>query len=431
MKDKDLDKIKESKMLDSVVKIAIDEGVQALKSEEKRNSKKKINKRYKVLAASLAVAVIGGLSFGNETVLASIENIKSMIERAFVKNDGELSDSITNINQSITSNGVTVTLNEAMIDGDELIITLDTDYAKPKASDWKLNKKEKYSFENSQSMERSNSLEEKNYTEGDKLNEIIFNEILNGNKIDLLNVKGIDYTKISEDDLKHLNIFKKQYETMYNWGHSDKDFYDREVDPEEIVEDLIVPFRYSFKVNGKVVEDKGGNYYYDDKRPYYRGITLKLDISEIKDENLVVEIEGEDIKLGGFYPVRKKAKWDFNFKMKNSTKTQGEVFKINKTFEFEDMGTINIKESLVTNARIKIKYNAVTGNDLKDEQAALMFRVKENNGITFLQSNQLPDGTGFIEITNVEGVDTVEVIPEIVYKDGKSEQLEGAKIKIK
>lgn len=92
-----------------------------------RKSIKKGNKqsaRRKVIAAAAIVAVLAGMSFGNTGAYAiSKVNLFSESISSFLGIEKNLEDYNTVINKSVIDNGVTVKLNEVMLDNNELLIS--------------------------------------------------------------------------------------------------------------------------------------------------------------------------------------------------------------------------------------------------------------------------------------------------------------------
>lgn len=88
----------------------------------KSNSKQ--SNRRKIIAAAAIVLVITGMSFGNTRAYAlSKINLVSESISSFLGIEKNLEDYNTVVNKAITDNGVTVKLNEVILDDNELLIS--------------------------------------------------------------------------------------------------------------------------------------------------------------------------------------------------------------------------------------------------------------------------------------------------------------------
>ena len=94
-----------------------------------RNSIRKDRKQNpgrKVIAAAAIMAVLVGMSFGNTGAYAlSKVNLFSESISSFLGIERNLEDYNTVINKSVMDNGVTVKLNEVVLDYNELLISID------------------------------------------------------------------------------------------------------------------------------------------------------------------------------------------------------------------------------------------------------------------------------------------------------------------
>lgn len=332
MKLDDLDNIKVSDKLDEAINSAIEEEIKIRKKNEKR-------KKYKIVAATVSLALIGGVALESETVKASINKLSSVIKESFGKEDEELS-SVAMINKSVEDNGIKVSINEAMIDGDNLIVVREVDYSKFTHMDWKLEKGKKYNYEDSISlMNDEKSYEDEN--ENGKLEKIIFEKVYSGEKInDIKNLEGIDYKKIvgGENYFDNLKEQTQKLEAMYEWGTSDEEFYlndennkDRiglystkainEKGEEEIIKiasvyNNIKPARYKTKINGQQVSELRYGQYMGDVKKGTMISTSVYDISNIKEDELKFELEIDGFKLDDGYPVKKEGKWNLDFNIR-------------------------------------------------------------------------------------------------------------------
>lgn len=117
MKKVNIDEIKVSSKLDDVIKSAIDEGY------NKKASKNNIKIRKGLVAATVAATLgftLFGTNFGNE-VIASVRLAMFDIGNYLGVNE-DLEDYTTVVNDSVSKNGITVQLNEVILDKDEVIV---------------------------------------------------------------------------------------------------------------------------------------------------------------------------------------------------------------------------------------------------------------------------------------------------------------------
>lgn len=115
MKKINIDDIKVSSKLDTVINNAIDEGY--------KNTKKKRHKTKIMVAATVAVLFItfSGTNFRNE----AFANIKSMISSIgnFLNIDKGLDDYRTIVDKTITKDDASIKVNDVILNGDELMIS--------------------------------------------------------------------------------------------------------------------------------------------------------------------------------------------------------------------------------------------------------------------------------------------------------------------
>ncbi|XZH91535.1 DUF4179 domain-containing protein [Clostridium perfringens] len=120
MNKKDLDKINLPNNLDDV----IDEAINMAHEDKKKN---KINKGYKKVFKTIAasVAIVITLGIGTTTLAQGISNIKIMFEEIHdsIKGNGSSLKYETEINKTVSNNGIGITISEAIYDGQSLYIT--------------------------------------------------------------------------------------------------------------------------------------------------------------------------------------------------------------------------------------------------------------------------------------------------------------------
>lgn len=111
MKDKFSNQIEVSKELDKVTESGIQ--VEVLKKRRKRN---------KIISLSISAFILSNLIFFNTTSFASVKDFFIGIASYFgVSND--LDEYKATIGSSVSDNGYTVTVNEALVNGNELIVS--------------------------------------------------------------------------------------------------------------------------------------------------------------------------------------------------------------------------------------------------------------------------------------------------------------------
>ncbi|WP_300261284.1 DUF4179 domain-containing protein [Clostridium sp.] len=120
MNKKDLDKINLPNNLDNI----IDEAINMAHEDKKKN---KINKGYKKMFKSIAagLAIITGIGVGTTTLAYGVPVIKNAFERIQneIWNKGDYSKYATEVNQTVSNNGVGITLSEIICDGQNLYVS--------------------------------------------------------------------------------------------------------------------------------------------------------------------------------------------------------------------------------------------------------------------------------------------------------------------
>ena len=123
MKDINIDDIKVSSKLDDIIKSSVDEGYDITFSKSLSNKKsKKFNKN--IVAATILVALgvtVFGSIFSNEVIAAvklTMFDIKNYLGVNY-----NLDEYSTVVNEAISKNGITVQLNEVILDKDEIIVS--------------------------------------------------------------------------------------------------------------------------------------------------------------------------------------------------------------------------------------------------------------------------------------------------------------------
>lgn len=120
MNKKDLDKINLPNNLDDI----IDEAINMAHEDKKKN---KINKGYKKIFKNIAagLAIITGIGVGTTTLAYGVPSIKNAFERIQneIWNKGDYSKYETEVNQTVSNNGVGITLSEIICDGQNLYVS--------------------------------------------------------------------------------------------------------------------------------------------------------------------------------------------------------------------------------------------------------------------------------------------------------------------
>ena len=130
MKNINIDDIKVSEKLDEVIKNATAEGYKDIKYKKKKNF------RNGAIAAGLGIALLGTV-FSTE-ISANIKLAMFDISK-HLGISSNLDEYKTVVNKSITQNGITVQLNEVILDKDELVVSTTIRSDKPISNDSSLN----------------------------------------------------------------------------------------------------------------------------------------------------------------------------------------------------------------------------------------------------------------------------------------------------
>ncbi|MDZ4992263.1 DUF4179 domain-containing protein [Clostridium perfringens] len=128
MNKRDLDKINLPDNLDNI----IDDAINMADEDKKKNRETKgYKKRFKTIAAGLALATTLGI--GTTALAYGIPDIKNAFKEIHDKMEGHgnLSKYETEINKTVYNNGVGVTISEAIYDGQSLYVTYKVESEKP------------------------------------------------------------------------------------------------------------------------------------------------------------------------------------------------------------------------------------------------------------------------------------------------------------
>ncbi|HAT4354721.1 TPA: DUF4179 domain-containing protein [Clostridium perfringens] len=121
MNKKDLDKINLPNNLDDI----IDEAINMANEDKKKNKikGKGYKKVFKNIAAGLAIII--GIGVGTSTFAYGVPVIKNAFERIQkeIWNKGDYSKYATEVNQTVSNNGVGITLSEILCDGQNLYVS--------------------------------------------------------------------------------------------------------------------------------------------------------------------------------------------------------------------------------------------------------------------------------------------------------------------
>lgn len=121
MNKKDLDKINLPNNLDDI----IDEAINMANEDKKKNKIK--GKGYKKVFKNIAagLAIITGIGVGTTTLAYGVPIIKNAFERIQkeIWNKGDYSKYATEVNQTVSNNGVGITLSEILCDGQNLYVS--------------------------------------------------------------------------------------------------------------------------------------------------------------------------------------------------------------------------------------------------------------------------------------------------------------------
>lgn len=130
MNKKDFDNIKIPTNIDDVIKNAIDKAEEHKKLNN-HTTKQKFKRIIPRTAAGFAILL--SLGIGTTAVASNIPAIKDVFQRIQnqISASGDYSKYATSINESVTSNGVSVTLSQALCDGENLYVSYIVHSEKP------------------------------------------------------------------------------------------------------------------------------------------------------------------------------------------------------------------------------------------------------------------------------------------------------------
>lgn len=123
--------LKEDVIVPDIVNEKSNEAYDLIREISKRDEKTTSNKKYKYIAiASIATIIIGSVSLTNNTVQAYMNKIKSQIEYFFDQQNTDFSDYKQYVNKIATDKDTSIIINEIMLDGEDLLISVDIDDSK-------------------------------------------------------------------------------------------------------------------------------------------------------------------------------------------------------------------------------------------------------------------------------------------------------------
>lgn len=117
MKNINIDDIKVSSKLDSIIENAVNEGYDKLEKRKNRKFKKGL-----ISAAALALVLMGGTYLFGGSVVASVQLAIFDVE-SYLNINKNIEDYKTVIGRSISNDGITIQLNEVILDGDDIIVS--------------------------------------------------------------------------------------------------------------------------------------------------------------------------------------------------------------------------------------------------------------------------------------------------------------------
>lgn len=250
----------------------------------KLNKKRKYN--YKPLVAILSGIVIFSILSNNDVVSARIENISRTLREYFSKESNRnLSEYITTIGTTVTDKNISITVNEIIVDNDQIIINETLDYSKLTEEDGILFK-DKERYIRSEETYAEVNINGKNYSQGysdlynvsdDIINKITvysFNDINLDHSLDIeINYKFYDF--VPNENNPNLGVV---YPIEGNWKFNfsidaddiKKSIQRAELDENNIIEmpngDIVkitevsrsdISFRFSYQV----ITDEKDDYY--------------------------------------------------------------------------------------------------------------------------------------------------------------------------
>lgn len=95
----------------------------------RKENKKKKKIRNKIIAASVSCIMLGSFVLNSESVIASMNNIGKKIESYFGKEEGTLKSYKDEVLKSVEDKGIKFSLNEIMLNDEELVVSMMIDYS--------------------------------------------------------------------------------------------------------------------------------------------------------------------------------------------------------------------------------------------------------------------------------------------------------------
>lgn len=125
MKNINIDDIKVSSKLDDIIKNSVDEGFEKSSNKNKNMLNRRNGKSRKSIVAAAIIVAVGATVFGSifrNEVIAAVKLTMFDIKNYLGVNK-DLDEYKTVVNEAISKNGITIQLNEVILDKDEVIVS--------------------------------------------------------------------------------------------------------------------------------------------------------------------------------------------------------------------------------------------------------------------------------------------------------------------
>ena len=246
MNKKDLDKINLPNNLDDI----IDEAINMAHEDKKKNKIK--GKGYKKVFKNIAagLAIITGIGVGTTTLAYGVPVIKNAFERIQkeIWNKGDYSKYATEVNQTVSNNGVGITLSEILCDGQNLYVSYVIESKEPfKYIKYKYDPVKDYDI----TKEQAEKIEQMQLDYGAEAKVSFTDSELDNSGVSGLEGRFIDdhtFVGVEEYNLTSLNMrIPDEFEFIINFNSIVEEGWNSERDKDNVLEGT-----WNFKVPVKV-----------------------------------------------------------------------------------------------------------------------------------------------------------------------------------
>ena len=407
----DIDKIKLPDNFDEIIKNTVD------KTYKQKNKKGKKGKKV-AIAAGLAFAVTSGFMIANpEYVEATIQKIREVFKTRnynVVLEDGTESFEAT---YKMEHMGVEITFDiDTSIPG-IIKIKKTVDSSNIKLEDWKLDTKHE---DANVSLDNITHWGSGNFDDEYQTN--LYKKIYEGKDIST-ELKYIE----ENDDGQGLNVDAAlMAKEWYEWGKSDKDFFDKMITADiryELDKDVLWEYDHRFGSGWENISEDC----------YKNTVAIRIPEELIGKKEIELEVEIYNLTLGDKYTVGAKKKY-LNIPLKATKKESAVKYvPINHSYEAEGMRDSIVQELIAyPDGKVELIYNY---GSHKDKDYKITKFIIENEDGTRLEDN----GGGKISMGQVENWadvpvtrsyegkitgDTVKLIPVVTHNTNQNIEVE-------